>query len=122
TDEIRSIPYFSGQYNDPGQYPKQPRRRRGPLSLILNGIGILAFGFLLIGFLALVFDWDSSDIAVDDFYLEEFFVPDDASEQADPLVPLPCAVDGSLVAQVDHVHQGITIGCENGGQHPGPGL
>ncbi|HJF14353.1 MAG TPA: S1C family serine protease [Enteractinococcus helveticum] len=122
TDEIRSIPYFSGQYNDPGQYPKQPRRRRGPLSLILNGIGILAFGFLLIGFLALVFDWDSSDIAIDDFSLEEFFAPDDASEQADPIVPDPGAVDGSLVDQLDHVHQGITIDWENGGQHTGPGL
>src|SRR5699024_6027755 len=41
---------------------------------------------------------------------------------ADPIVPDPGAVDGSLVDQLDHVHQGITIDWENGGQHTGPGL
>ncbi len=115
TDESRPIPYFSGDHPGPDQYFEKPRRRKGPLSLFLNGIGILAFGFLLIGFLALVFDWDQQEAS-----LEEFFTPD--TETAAPVVPETDSSTSDLVEQLDHAHEGITVDWENGGQHTGPGL
>ncbi|GAA4115829.1 S1C family serine protease [Enteractinococcus coprophilus] len=120
-DESRPQPYFENHYSGPEQHSPPPRRR-GPLSLILNGIGILAFGFLLIGFLSLVFDWDRQDIAGDNFSLEEFFAPGTETEHAEPAVPKAEESTGGLVEQLDHVHEGITIDWENGGRHTGPGL
>lgn len=122
TDESRSIPYFNG-YDDRWDHSSAPRRRRkGPLSFILNGIGILAFGFLLIGFLALVFDWDRQELALEDFSVEDLLAPDRETEPAQPDTTDPGGPTQGLVETLDHIHEGIAVDWERGSQHTGPGL
>lgn len=116
TDESRPVPYFSGYYSGPDHYYEQPRRRRGALSVIINGIGLLAFGFLLLGFLSLVFDWSPQRDSLDGL-----FTPQEEETQAAPQEPFDGGVQ-ELVDQLDHVHEGIAVDWAAGGQHTGPGL
>lgn|GEM_PF-1835576 len=116
TDESRPIPYFSGDYSGPDHYYQRRRRRRGPLQVFINGAGILAFAFLLLGFLALVFDWDTENTP-----LEQFFSTEPESPPAEVL-PESHDPEIDLADQLDHVHGGIEVDWETGGQHTGPGL
>lgn len=113
-DESRPISYFNGYYDRPEPHP-QPPRRRGPLQALITGAGLIGFAILLLGFLSLVFDWESETPIVADFFSAE---PEEPAE-------VPPEHDGSveeLVAQLDHAHEGIAVDWQAGGQHTGPGL
>ncbi|MDN6679875.1 MAG: hypothetical protein L0L17_09325, partial [Yaniella sp.] len=114
-DESREIPYFSRGYQpvETANRPP-PRRRHGPLSALSTGAGILGFAFLLIGLLSQVFDWDTQSNP-----LQEFFDP---QPQAPQVVPDGEGSVDSLIAGLDHVHEGIAVDWEAGGQHTGEGL
>src|SRR5699024_2802171 len=59
-------------------------------------------------------DWDRQNNPV-----HEFFGP---APQASPIVPDEDASVDSLISELDHVHEGIAVDWETGGQHTGPGL
>lgn len=113
-DESREIPYFSRGYEPVEPANRPPRRRHGPLSVLITGAGILGFAFLLIGLLSQVFDWDTQSNPV-----QEFFDPE---PQAPQVVPDGEGSVDSLIAGLDHVHEGIAVDWEAGGQHTGEGL
>jgi len=112
-DESRQIPYFSHGVEPAEPAYRQPRRR-GPVNALITGAGVLGFAFLLIGLLAQIFDWDSQSNPV-----QEFFDPEPQTPQVVP--DAEGSVD-SLIAGLDHVHEGIAVDWEAGGQHTGPGL
>src|SRR5699024_8443440 len=112
-DESRQIPYFSHGVEPAEPAYRQPRRR-GPVYALITGAGVLGFAFLLIGLLAQIFDWDSQSNTV-----QEFFDPEPQTPQVVP--DAEGSVD-SLIAGLDHVHEGIAVDWEAGGQHTGPGL
>ena len=115
-DETRPIPYFSGEYTGPDHYYEPPRRRRGPLHVIITGAGVIGFAILLMGFLSLVFDWEDNTQT-----FEEFFAP--GPEDAAPeVLPETDSSADDLVESLDHIHEGITVDWEAGAQHTGPGL
>lgn len=116
-DEVRPIPYFSGHYAGPDHYYEPPRKRRGPLQVIITAAGVIGFAILLLGFLSLVFDWDQENPN-----FEEFFSTAPEEEPAPEVLPEPDNAAQDLVAQLDHVHEGIAVDWEAGGQHAGPGL
>lgn len=123
-DESREIPYFNGypgptedypqHYRLPYQGPPPKPARRGPLHGFIIAAGILGFAILLIGLLSQLFDWDRQNNPV-----QEFFGP---APQASPIVPDEDASVDSLISELDHVHEGIAVDWETGGQHTGPGL
>lgn len=112
-NESREIPYFSDGFGRV-QPPNQQPRRRGPLSALITGAGILGFAILLIGLLSQVFDWDTQSNPV-----QEFFDPE---PQAPQVVPDGEGSVDSLIAGLDHIHEGIAVDWEAGLQHSGPGL
>ena len=113
-DETRPIPYFSGQYSGPDHYYKRPRRR-GPLQVIITGAGLIGFAILLLGFLSLAFDWDTETRVIEDFFSATPQTPDEVLPENDSSAD-------ELLSQLDHVHDGITVDWETGGQHTGAGL
>jgi len=118
-DETRQMPYFSGQYDGPDHLYAQPRRRRrGPLHALIIAAGLIGFAFLLVGFFSLVFDWDDGDPVMDEF----FSTAPDTENTPEQAVPERDSSADELVDQLDHVHEGITVDWEAGGQHTGPGL
>lgn len=108
-DEIREMPYFNG-YPEP---PDKPRRR-GPLSAIILGAGILGAAILLIGLLSQLLNWDNQSNP-----LQDIFSP---SPSAPHVVPDEEGSVESLIEGLDHIHDGIDIDWQAGGQHTGPGL
>lgn len=112
-DESREIPYFSYGL-EPVEPANRRQRRRGPLNALITGAGILGFAFLLIGLLSQIFDWDTQSNPV-----QEFFDPE---PQAPQVVPDGEGSADSLIAGLEHVHEGIAVDWEAGGQHTGPGL
>src|SRR5690625_2410352 len=108
-DEIREMPYFNGY---PGP-PAKPRRR-GPLSAIILGAGILGAAILLIGLLSQCLNWDNQANPLQDLC--------SPSPSAPHVVPDEEGSVESLVEGLDHIHDGIDIDWQAGGQHTGPGL
>lgn len=123
-DESREIPYFYDPrvpaehsyqpYQLPPQGPPQKPRRRGPLSALITGAGIIGFAILLLGLLSQVFDWDTESNPVQEFF--------DPTPEAPEVIPDGEGSVDSLIAGLDHVHEGIAVDWEAGGQHTGPGL
>ena len=115
-DETRPIPYFSGEYTGPDYYYEPPRKRRGPLQVLITGAGLVGFAILLLGFLSLVFDWEDDTASFEEFFST---APDDPPPE---VVPETDTAAQDLVEQLDHVHEGVSVDWEAGGQHTGPGL
>lgn len=115
-DESRPIPYFTGYYAGPDHYYER-RRKRSCLSVFISGAGLLGFAVLLLGLLSLVFDWDTQDNPLQDY----FSAPADTPEQVVPDTPEDSSV-AALVEQLDHVHEGITVDWAAGLAQTGPEL
>lgn len=118
------MPYFGGYPAPPGstpqpywappQGPPPKSRRRGPLHSLIIGAGVLGSLVLALGLLSQLFDWDTQSNPV-----QEFFDP--APQAPD----IPSDGDGSvdsLIAGLDHVHDGIAVDWEASEQHTGPDL
>ena len=117
-DETRPIPYFSGDYSGPDHYFQPPRRRRGPLNVIITGAGLIGFAILALGFLSLVFDWNDDTGGT----FEDLFSTAPNENPAPEIMPEHDSSAEELVASLDHVHDGITVDWEAGAQDTGPGL
>lgn len=114
-DESRAIPYFSGYHPGPDHY-YPPRAKRGCLSVVISGAGFIGFAILLVGLLALVFDWDRQSNPLDDFLASPLDTPEDVAPDA----PQDSSVD-ALIQQLDHVHEGIAVDWA-AGPYTGTGL
>ena len=119
-DETREIPYFDHS-GHPGvdesyylPYGVTPQRRRGPLNFFITTAALLGVVFLAITLLSQIFDWDRDDNPIQDLFSSQ--------PEAPEVVPEGQATVEGLVSELDHVHNGVDVNWEAGGQHTGSSL